>query len=130
MAKLRDKVPEFADCVPKLMAVAEYSTFNEQALSNALWAAASVSLDTQQIKPIAAAVVDRMSTNADKFIEQHLSNILWAAAKVGLDTKEIQPIVTAVVGRMRTDADKFKEQEMSNILWSAAKLGLDKQEIQ
>eukprot|EP00971_Amphidinium_carterae_P130510 2585363-Amphidinium_carterae.1 len=94
MAKLKDEVPEFADAVPSLIGLAQYSNFKGQALSHALWAAATVGLekDKDGIEALVTAVVERMSTDAEQFMEQALSNILWAAATIDLDKQKIQPI--------------------------------------
>ena len=93
-----------------------------QALSNILWAFASLFSDIPAVLKAVPAVAEQVPGKASDMIEQHLSNCLWAAAQLQHVERKVLKIVPAIVQQIPSHVGEMNEQHLSNILWAAAQL--------
>ena len=111
-------------------------SFDEQAISNLLWALAKLvenrllQLDQGGLaSQTVTALLPKVQSHQDDFTSQGVSNLLWALAKLvenGLLQQDqgflASQAVTVLLLKVVTPPGPFTPQEISNLLWALAKL--------
>ena len=97
----------------------EMKEFKPQALSNVIWAAATLGISIPDDWMVFFWEVSK--TKMGEFIPQDPSNIIWAAATLG--SPPPAGWMTFFWAASRQEMEAFKPQEMSNTFWAAATLG-------
>ena len=105
--------------------------FDEQAISNLLWALAKLAenglLQLDQgglVSQMVTALLPQVQSHQDSFTSQEVSNSLWALAKL-VENGLLQPgqdglasQVAALLLKVVTPPEPFTPQQISNLLWA------------
>eukprot|EP00198_Chlamydomonas_reinhardtii_P011281 XP_001700618.1 predicted protein of CLR family [Chlamydomonas reinhardtii] len=120
LRRLRAEESATASAAAIATAGAAAAVFNQQELSNVLWACAKLGhRDPDLLQPLADAAAAAVASMTG----QGLSNCLWALATLGCAGPEYRAAVGALAREAAVDARGMSMQALSNSLWALAALG-------